>query len=61
MGALPLQHRRWNHNGTPLITASGLLSVDGAEVACGKEHKSSHGSLHCGAFCHRLKLKADSG
>ena len=40
MSTLHIWHWGWNYKGTLWITAAGLLSVDGALVACRGEHGS---------------------
>ena len=61
MQALSLCSCGCNCSGTLWITASELLSEDGAVVACGGEGDSNDSSPHCGVYCHSSKLKVDSG
>ena len=42
-GPLPFRCSGWNCSGTLCITASELLSADGATVSDGEEHGSSSG------------------
>ena len=59
--ALSLWRCGCNCNGTLLITASRLLSIDGAAASIGGQHESNDCSPCCSASCYPLKLETDSG